>query len=109
MADTLDLHHPAGSGESQTGGDLRLILNNLRNNNLRVGSQAAAPHLLGVTHQFVEMDSRRSYECAGTRTTFDNAFAFQSRESVAGGHQANSMNARKFALGAHGIPGLQLL
>src|ERR1700751_6321939 len=97
-----------GRRKPQASGDLKLMVDNFCGENTRPSCQPTASHVLGVTHQFVEVDFRRGDKCAGTATALDDALALEACERMACGHQADAMNPGEFTFRIDGSADLQL-
>src|SRR6266516_7320174 len=103
MPDSFNLHHATCGRQIQPRGDLVFVVNNFGSDDLRVGGEAAARHLLGIAHQLVEMYSWRRYEGARTSAAFHHALALKASERMTGSHQAHSVDLGKLPLGIHCI------
>jgi len=108
VAETLELDDAAGGRKGKTRGGFGLGVDELGEKNFGAGGEAAAGHLLGVAHQFIEMNFGRGDESADTAAALDEAFAFEGGEGVAGGHQADLMELGEVALGGDRVPGLEV-
>src|SRR5882762_1273809 len=108
MAQAFEFYDPRIGREGQTGGDLLLVVNNFREQDLGSGSQTATGHLLRVAHQLIEVNLGGCDEGADASTTFHDPFTFQRGQGVAGGHQADLMNFGEISFRRNRVPGAQL-
>jgi len=84
-----DLDHSAGCGQVETSGNFLLVFDDLGHQHAGTRRQSAAGHMFRVAHELVEVNFGCSYEGASAAPSFDNAFALEPRERVAGSHQAD--------------------
>jgi hypothetical protein len=89
--------------QRKAGGDFRFASDGFEAENFGCGRQTASGHLLGVAHQFIEMNFGGSDEGADATPALDKAFVFESRQRVAGGHEADLVHFSKVTLGGDGI------
>src|SRR4029077_9941492 len=66
-------------------------------------SESATRHVLGITHQLIEVDLGGGYESTGAASTFDDAFTLKTGEGVARGHQAHFVHAGELTLGCNWV------
>src|SRR5216684_4228116 len=108
MTQALQLDDPAVGRQRKPRHDFLLVVNHFGNEDFRGSCQAAAGHLLGVTHQFVEMNLGRGHEGADAAAALHDAFALKPNERMARGHQADLVDSGKVSLGIHRITGAQM-
>ena len=108
VAKALELDDAAGGRKGKARGSFGLGVDELGEENFGTGGEAAAGHLLGVAHQFIEMNFGGGDESADAAAALDEAFAFEGSESVASGHQADLMELGEVALGGDGVTGLEV-
>src|ERR1700722_20157462 len=99
----FELNQRLCSGQRESRSNFLLRMRDAEREHFRSNSHASAGHLLCVTHQFVEMDLRRSDEGPGTAAAHDHTLALQSGERMPGRHQADAMNLRQLALRVHEV------
>ena len=101
---------PCASGrrKRQASGGVRLILNHFGEENLGCRGHVAGGHLLGIAHQFVEMDFRSGNKSTDAAAAFDNAFLFECGQGMAGSHEADLMELSEIAFGSDRIAGAKM-
>ena len=98
VPDPFDFNHSARSRQVQPSRNLVFVGDNLGSNDLRTRSQAPARHLLGVTHQLIEMNSRGRNKCTGAPAPLHYPFALKTGQSMPGRHEADLVDLRQFSL-----------
>ena len=98
-AKTLELEDAALGRKRQARSGFFFVVDNFCEENFRDGREAAAAHLFGVGHQFVEVNFWSGDESADAAAALDDAFAFERSEGVARGHQADFVEAGEFPFG----------
>src|SRR6266404_2591778 len=108
MAQAFEFYDPRISREGQAGGDLLLVVNNFREQDLGSGSQTAAGHLLRVAHQLVEVNLGGCDKRADAPAAFHDPFAFQSGQGMPGGHQTDLVDLGEVSFRRDRVSGAQL-
>src|SRR5271156_166533 len=65
--------------------------------------QASAGHLLGVTHKLIEVNFWRGHEGSDAAAALHYTLAFEGRQGMASGHQADAMSARQLPFRSYGV------
>jgi len=108
MAQTFEFDDLALGRKSQSRIHVLRVVDDFREKKLGANGEAATPHLFGIAGQFIEVDLRGGNKRADPAAAFNQALLFQGSERVAGGHQADLVNFRKFALRGHRVTRLQI-
>src|SRR6266568_2194766 len=108
MTQALEFDDVAGGGKGEPGSGLVFIVEHFGKEHLRACDEAAAGHLLGIAHQFIEVNFWGGDKGSDAASTLDDSFAFEEGKSVARGHEADLMNFGEVALRGNGITGMQL-
>src|SRR5215469_1854701 len=103
MPQAFELDDLASWRERKPRGGFLLVVDDFREQDFRASDKAAASHLFGVTHQFIEVNLGRGDEGADSAPALDDAFAFKGGERVAGGHQAHVVYFCQFTLRGNAI------
>src|SRR6267143_5642886 len=108
VAQALDLNDVGGGRKRESRGRFGSIVEHFREEDLGSGGEAAAGHLFGVAHQFIEVNFWCGDKSSDAAAALDDSFAFERGESVARGHEADLMKLGEVALGGHRVTGSQL-
>src|SRR5439155_3037411 len=108
VSQALELNDVAGWRKGEPRGRFVFIVEHFSEEHLGTGHQAAAGHLLGIAHQFIEVNFGGGDKSSDAATALDNSFAFERRKSVTGGHKADLMNFGEVTLGSDGVTRMQL-
>ena len=108
MTQPFEFNDGAGGWKGKARGGFVLVVDNFGEEHFGAGGERACGHLLGVAHQFVEVDFRRCDECADATAALDEAFAFQESKGVARSHETDMVGLGEVTLRRDGVAGLEL-
>src|SRR5438094_532277 len=108
MTQALQLDDVAGGRKREPRGRFVFIVEHFCEEHLGAGDQAAAGHLLGIAHQFIEVNFWGGDKSSDAAAPLDNSFALERRKSRKGGPEADLMNFGEVTLGSDGVTRMQL-
>jgi hypothetical protein len=106
-AEAFELEDAALGREREASGGFFFVVDNFGEEDFGDGREAAAAHLFGVRHQFIEMNFGGGDEGADAAAALDDAFALERCEGMTRGHEADFVETGEFPFGCDGIAGLE--
>ena len=107
-AKAFEFEDAAFGREREARGGFFFVVDDSGEKNFGDGREAAAAHLFGVGHQFIEVDFGGGDESADAAAALDDAFAFERCERVTSGHQADFVQTGELPFGCDRIAGLEV-
>src|SRR5260370_38015816 len=106
MTQALEFDDAGGGGQGKPRSCFVFIFEHFGEEHLGAGGEAAAGHLLGIAHQFIEVNFFGGDKSSDAAAALDDSIAFERGKSVASGHEADLMDFCEVALGGGRVPGV---